>query len=472
MIFNSVIAGTGGGGTVEPVEAKAVGSTTSAVQKDKVLLIPTDIIFDDTLYDCGNNFGYDWYVPPVYPGYVTDYTKVNGWLNRYYVSDEAYFTGYWNSTVSAFSSTSTAGFTVYCPEYLDDEGIAVRLNTGTSARVSVNSLGILQNDVFTPLLTLNYSNERVAFNYINKHFVASNYVGEVNNGSITYRQATDKYSLFVSKLNNDWYYVHNQTVYSLSTGESAFSFSRPWGQYVDESLFYLDDNVDYIAMIGDGSSQQGIYKIDKSSSTWTATLLTQSVSVLNSAIKGGLLTRNNSSSNGNSVFLHSKDFGTYVEIYLTTNEFGYDTYGNGNKVAHFKFDKATDTLTRLADVFYDVDTSTIDYNAVNCVQVNWNLGMISMNVMNFSGSSATKRYAIFVKKFDNLAGVYKYFAFTPEKGNYYPDQSITGFVKSNEGTDGLGNTVLKVNTAEDPDYEWTNIDIVFGMNVTVNEGEP
>jgi hypothetical protein len=161
-----------------------------------------------------------------------------------------------------------------------------------------------------------------------------------------------------------------------------------------------------------------------------------------------------------------------VEIYLTTNEFGYDTYGNGNKVAHFKFDKATDTLTRLADVFYDVDTSTIDYNAVNCVQVNWNLGMISMNVMNFSGLSATKRYAIFVKKFDNLAGVYKYFAFTTEKGNYYPDQSITGFVKSNEGTDGLGNTVLKVNTAEDPDYEWTNINIVFGMNVTVNEGEP
>lgn len=50
-------------------------------------------------------------------------------------------------------------------------------------------------------------------------------------------------------------------------------------------------------------------------------------------------------------------------------------------------------------------------------------------------------------------------------------QTLTGFVKSNEGQDEFGNTILKVNTITDPNAEpWSDVGKLYGFNVSVEEG--
>lgn len=67
---------------------------------------------------------------------------------------------------------------------------------------------------------------------------------------------------------------------------------------------------------------------------------------------------------------------------------------------------------------------------------------------------------------DDLAGMFPYFSYTNQTSNYTVD-SITGFVTDNLGQNDFGDTILRVETTQDPTYEWTNINIVFGMDVTV-----
>lgn len=67
--------------------------------------------------------------------------------------------------------------------------------------------------------------------------------------------------------------------------------------------------------------------------------------------------------------------------------------------------------------------------------------------------------------------MYPYYAY-PNQTTNYTLEAITGFVKSNKGVNPYGDTVLEVETVQDPSYIWTNIDVVIGMTVTVTEGDP
>lgn len=53
----------------------------------------------------------------------------------------------------------------------------------------------------------------------------------------------------------------------------------------------------------------------------------------------------------------------------------------------------------------------------------------------------------------------------------WSQQTLTGYVKSNEGQDEFGNTILKVNTVTDPNAEpWSDVGKLYGFNVSVEEG--
>ena len=152
-------------------------------------------------------------------------------------------------------------------------------------------------------------------------------------------------------------------------------------------------------------------------------------------------------------------------MYAVGPKWGYFTGNRGCKVAHFRFTKATDTLERLPDVFPEVD----GYVYTGGLSVNWEQGLISICLVSSYGYSNSK-YALFVKKITNAAEEYPYFAYEPVTENFQ-GSSITGFVKSNKGTDALGNTILEVETVQDPDYVWDPVGVLIGMNVTVNKGE-
>lgn len=488
MIFNTVIAGSGGHGETV-VEAKAVGIVTGAIEDDKVILIPTDIIaasgdLIDGYTSYTHSDGVNDSVAFVYPGARLDYTAVQGYVKHYTGSWSLgnSITGYWDSNYEDFDSVSDSGFDWYVINYRDDVPFAASVNQGGGSNMGLNSIGIYENGQYTSFFStssdrnINYA----PYQYIKGHYVSMHNswngysrVGEITGtpGNWSVTSLTDSEAsnnIFMSKYNNAWYLISGSSVKPFSDlSTTSYSISLGWSTPHLSDFSYVDDDVDYIFIANYANG--GFFKINKSNSTWTTTRLSQPSNVISSAIKGGIASVANHDKNY--CYLSSQDFGTYVDIYMATAEFGYNPDGNGNKIAHFKFTKATEIMERLDDIFTEIDLSDFNYQYVTSFQVNWTLGIISVTLTNRGESS--RRLGLFVKKFDDMAGIYKYFAVENVKGNYYADKSITGFVKSNEGTDDLGNTIVKVKTAEDPNYIWTPpVGRVFGMNVTVNEGEP
>ena len=63
------------------------------------------------------------------------------------------------------------------------------------------------------------------------------------------------------------------------------------------------------------------------------------------------------------------------------------------------------------------------------------------------------------------------FCSLPYSERYVVSETLTGYVKLNEGQDDFGNTILKVNTVTDPNAEpWTDVGKLYGFNVSVEEG--
>ena len=115
----------------------------------------------------------------------------------------------------------------------------------------------------------------------------------------------------------------------------------------------------------------------------------------------------------------------HVEMFIVGDLFGYDINGVGNKVAHLIFDKTTETFTRLPDVFMEIPNG---YTRAGHLQVNWKEGLISVEVSYRISDSAGDHIGIFIKKFNDLAKLYKYNAYKNSKG-YYSKDTITGQMK-------------------------------------------
>lgn len=469
---DAILSISGGGGAT--VEAKAI-TVTDAVAGDKVLLIPTGVLLSDETFVGTSTSSLTTKFPLKNPGPQTDYRYVRGIGFTDASTSYLYMTGTWNSSLSDITSYSTSSFGRYLISYRDEIPFTAFMNENYGY---LSSLGVFENGAYTPLTTptTSYTDPANVFGYVSGKFVVGYNYGDISgsegNWQVNRYTANTNYTVLPSKYNNTWYIIENDTVYEWGTSTSFASFSPGWDHTTRTCGFsFIDDNVDYIFVISESGSGSGFYKINKNSSAWTTTLLDEPTEVISEAIQGGITTRNNRSSNYITCVMQAKDYGTYVDIYMATSEFGYDGEGAGNKIARFKFVKATETLTRLPDVFLDYSDPDHPENTVLSFSVNFEEGLISAFLMD--RSSSTKYTSLVTKKIDEMAGIYEYYAYSPDKEYYYDHQSITGFVKSNDGVNDLGDTVLTVETVKDPTTPpWSNIGIVFGMDIIVNEGVP
>lgn len=469
MIFNSVIAGTGGGGTVEPVEAKAVGSVTGAVEDDKVILIPTEIFAGGIIYDSYSYSVSGSSVPKTFQtGFeITLADTMRMYLNYSNATTYSTLEYKWNSDYSSFTRSETVmgEALAKCVNYRDSLRFTQRV-----AREGITYVGYTVDGEYLEFNLNGQYRTPQTIDYVSGYFkCTSEYdtnLYQLTPSGLVSIPAPNYYSRdpFMSKYNDTWYVVNGLGVYVAGTNTKAFDYSGfyPNNGFYGRRCQYVDNDVDYLFQYNTTKNMWEFKRIDKASTGWGETVLPSVTSALNACADG--LDPSNWQYMSWPVLI-CKDFGDYVEMYVYSSHFSSST----QKLAHFIFTKATETIERLPDVFSDISG---DWEVISA-NVNWDEGLACIDLTSSYGSANPKTFMHCVKKLDDMAGIYKYYAVENVKGNYLPSKSITGFVKSNEGPNELGDVVLKVNTAEDPNYIWTPpVDIIFGMNVTVNEGEP
>ena len=472
--IESIPSGGGGGDTVD---VKAVGDTASYDEGDKVILTPTEHLFDTTTYYYSTTISstatqYKNVYCPV-NGMILDYTKAIGiYGNRNNTRGNIQLL--WNDAHTAVtgSFTDTGTYVTYIsPEYRTGNHWAVSSQAGYESEVNDSNavLGYYRDGVFSQVFT---GQATIGTAFINDFATQNGTVYNMKTG-ISYNVPSSQTPYqFPVKYNGTWYiaccgrYSAQQGIFAFNDlSTKVYDFSG-WNYYsggiYNKWMQFVDDDVDYILACPQNEGYLWkFFKINKNSTAWSVTHLSDVSSALQECYN-----RDNATleSIHNNVTINCKDYGEYVEMFVSGYKWGYNANGGGNKVGHFKFYKATDTIERLPDVFPEID----GYEYAGALSVNWELGLISICLSNYEG---TRGYALYVKKFDDLATAYPYYAYPNSKDYYYKD-SITGFVTENKGVDALGNTVLEVETVQDPDYHWNPVGRVIGMNVTVNEGEP
>lgn len=450
--IDSIPTGSGGG---SEVEAKAFGTELYS-KGDKVILTPTTIISaDNVLYNYDSSAFPMWYEPTRISSllnYEKAYLYFNSWNAGY--NHERLLTLTWNATRDAITgATSSPGATFYYVEYRDPVKLAAYKNGNDYSIGIMNDSTFISSGVLANVIAHNVSKP---FTYINKHFVCydASKRGVVNDdGSITWynngRLSSGAFAV-PSYYNGNWYIIHSGSVYPFMGDDTAASFSYSGATGMDVYHAVDDEGTYFIC----GAT---MYKIIKNNTAWSRQELSAPTITLGKAFID-TTTRN--------VICKCKDFGDYVDIYGSSGTFGY-AQGEGSRVAHFKFYKSTETLERLADIFLDVEDK--DGYMMTDLQVNWDLGLISLGILNYN-HDASYPYA-YIKKINYDAGIYKYYAYKSEKSNYF-DKSITGFVKENLGANEYGDVTLKVKATEDTNYEWSNIGKVFGFDIiSSHEGE-
>lgn len=468
--INSIPTGGGGGSTVD---VKAVGVTTSYVEDDKVILIPTDNLYDTTVYSYDTTVSHSSSTRYTYKplnGCILDYSKAlgifgtrsitSGYIQLLWSSDKASVTGSWTPT--------GATVTYISPEYKSGNHWAVRADAGYEhVSESTNDIGTYLDGVFTTIVSNPVKSSSDVI-FLGDFCASQGRVYNLKAGTTFYKTGQDTPYQFPVKYNNNWYVAvcgrYEQGIYAFNDSSTRVYPFTGWDYYsnsnYDKHMQFVDDNVDYILACPNTTNMWEFYKIDKNNTSWTATNLTDVTAELTRCFNTF-----GSSNTRDDAIINCKDFGEYVEMFVSGLYWGYNESGGGNKVGHYRFYKATDTLEKLPDVFMDID----GYNYAGPLSVNWELGLISIGLTNYQSSTA--KYDLYVKKFDEISKVYPYYAYENLKDYYYSD-SITGFVKSNKGVDALGNTILEVECTEDPNHSWNPPQVIIGMEVTVNEGEP
>lgn len=483
MIINSVIVGAGGGPAVVPVDVKASLATQSATVNDKVTLIPSNTIYAaetfSATFSTNNQYTPDHSENVMLGGYL----DCNGLQimftreNASNLSNPVFWTSYatFNSSVSDISTIGAFvnPYDAYTsPASIENSIDGIRPSYGwtyynaASSHYYTNSFGLFEGSSYVLRVFIGNSSGTYTTNPPNVKGVftgANNYWWVVDdNPRQMYKSGVTR--LYPTVFNNKVYAVggSNTSIMDTSDGSylAGYTFSSPSSNQRMYGIKVLDANGDYYLEKNPTSAYMRMFRLDKSTTTWYEEDLSQATQVLSTCFLG---TDKISSNYKNSYACQSRDFGDYIEIFLASSIFGYQGTSRGNKVAHLRFTKATKTMERFADVFYDVD----DIVGSCSLSINWEQGLIA--VVGIKDSSTNK---VYVRKLDNTAEVYPYVALSKDRVNYTED-AIVGFVVENKGADEMGSTVLSVNTTEDPTKEpFSNLNKVIGMNVIVIGGAP
>lgn len=156
------------------------------------------------------------------------------------------------------------------------------------------------------------------------------------------------------------------------------------------------------------------------------------------------------------VLIRAKEDRDSIHIYIVPS-ICTDT----DNVKHYIVDKATGSVVRGSDLL-----DTRGYDKIMTAAFNMEKSRASFILAN----RTTKELKCVVSGLDTILP-YEYTAVPFSSGNL-TDSAVTGFVKSQDGTDDLGNPIATVEACLDPNATPPSADRIIGMNVTVNEGEP
>lgn len=519
MIFNTVQFGGGA-----RIDVKAVGDATSAVVGDKVILIPTeDLFWDDTIYggnyDTGNTASAQGWIIQSYLGGLLSSSKFEAYpafkgstsssnlvraayfYNNLDESNPALVTSTHVSSLTSSSSTTTRTFTLV--DYRDSFHFAVYGTYGGYNQPYYNpqTVGRVLDNVYSPIgntpsiILGNSSGFPAAFSYVDGHISYTYNYGEISDTGVTWYllgalSGNYRNAAIPVKYNGTWYVIMSGSQFSDSGsyvvgeyfpwGTTSSSYSYPSGGtyvYCDNSslmtfscylnnVVYIDDDTEYF-WIGSGtynSTTWALWRLVKSPTTWKFEALPEATAMLHEVVSN-----NNTISFSYNIEdwfnLCCKDRGDYVEI-ITAPQYK-NLSENPTVIGHFILDKASGNMTRLPDVlkWSEVESSL---QRVCGLQVNWEIGLVAICLCNQTASSqGAIKYYSYVRKLDSVPKIYKYYGYPNTKANYYTD-AITGFVRANKGVNEIGDTVLTVETIEDPDISWDNRGILYGMEITIN----
>lgn len=155
--------------------------------------------------------------------------------------------------------------------------------------------------------------------------------------------------------------------------------------------------------------------------------------------------------------IRSKSSGKYLHIFVVP-QYCNDT----NNVKHFIIDKETDEVTQGPDL---IDST--GYDVIGASAFSEDKNRASFVLVDSTGGKPSKTI---VSGLDTILP-YEYAA-VPFSSTNLTDSAVTGFIKSQDGTDELGNPIATVEALLDPNATPPSADRLIGMNVTVNEGEP
>ena len=526
-----------GGGSGTEAKVKAIGTTTSATEDDKVILKPTDnILYHYNNYTRSSNPP-NGYVVQTPKGGILDDTQLTGYQcyssnssynNAGYVeytldtSNIALVTGMTESQATSSATQITQALAV---DYRDDFQFAYQYiasdYSGSYQRLySGDSLGHIVNGTFqaigncpgTIYSSNSYPNPAPVA-YVDRRFsLGIQYYGALTDSAMyAYQLSSTNGETGTSipvKFNNVWYVIKISTtgtyngytyigkyypwgvnivgyslegnypvdgIYVLSDDANLMHINSPNESTAFPNFYYVDDNTDYFFAATQGTSIDkaiwGFYKLNKTTGTWKFEKLTQPSNVISSSYISNMYNCGTVDWFG----WFCKDWGDTVEIIMSPQWMEINSSTNkGSYVAHFIFDKKTETMTRLPDIFsYEelapyCGTSITGLWRISSAQVNWDLGLISIIVEDFTNANSNRTFNCFIKNKKDLSKIYLYYSYENTKANYEAEKDVTGFVKENLGTNELGDTELKVETTPAPGYGWQTLNTVFGMEVTVD----
>lgn len=155
--------------------------------------------------------------------------------------------------------------------------------------------------------------------------------------------------------------------------------------------------------------------------------------------------------------IRSKSSGKYLHVFVVP-QYCNDT----NNVKHFILDKETDEVTQGPDL---IDST--GYDVIGASAFSEDKSRASFVLVDSTGGKPSKTV---VSGLDTILP-YEYAA-VPFNSDNLTDSAVTGFIKSQDGTDELGNAIATVEVLLDPNATPPSANRLIGMNVTVNEGDP
>lgn len=455
---------SGSGGT--EVDACALRGAQSYIEGDKALLLPSDLFTkstailtqDETEYwrDIGYELGMS-----VGGFCTTQEFDVDGRWGEHYYTHVTAKNDLEKFNVNIVNGTGSSRTTIY---HRDNLNVAVK---GAN-------IGYYKDGYFKTAYTLSSNHEfNIGYDYYNSGLLltGSHYGPDellyCDGETVTRLMFGESKASLNAPLYAKWngqeylcFCTSNVGVYSFDRATKTISTTKSYdltGSFLRYSYDYyypVDNEGDCFLFSNNDDVPSGGLKyikwanVTKSSEGWTVSEDVAKSDLLWSCVDGKIRA------------IFTRDFGDVVKIAIIGSKITADK-GAG----YFEYDKTTKTLTRLKDLLSLPDLPLY----TNCCNVNFEDG-IAVIFGSFYENGVYSRRKVYVTMIPKILP-YKYVAVPPDKG-YYENYALTGYTTENLGVDSLGNTALKVVTAEDPNAEpWTDIGKLFGFNVTVTPGE-